>query len=116
MTDKKIPAVWAINAARKRMGLDDEYVAGVELSGCIMHLALHIEDSEPAPISRELLCAREAAARAWEAKRDERHGATYLEYAEAARMGERDNTVDVQVTASAISLYQSGYGEDEPNG
>lgn len=102
MTDKKIPAVWAINSARKRMGLDDEYVAGVELSGCIIHLALHIEDSEPAPISRELLCAREAVARQLPGSRSE------------IESGEWDGCVTLAAIISAIQLYASGFGE--PNG
>lgn len=109
MIDKEMPADWAIEKALKLREFDDGHclcLDDVKKAPSIFVTAIafarYIEAHETPPVSRELLCAREAAAREWPSSRAE------------IESGDWDGCGMIAATLSAIQLYASGFGE--PNG
>lgn len=108
MTDNEMPADWAIEKALKLREFNDGYCLddvkkAPSIFATVVAFARYIEAHEEPPISRELLCAREAAARL---SNDEE-----CRISKYWRSGKGDGVLKLAV--DAIQLFNSGYGKTD---
>lgn len=109
MSDRKIPADWAIEKAlalrRANDGFRPSHVKDYpEASETVIAFARYIEAHEKSPVDRKLLCAREIMARKMEHEHRPDKAETY-----------RSGSMDVYLVDAVelITLYESGYGKTD---